>query len=228
MITTEKTKYNIVLQETDLGLEVVSISKDGISIDVSEKFVVDEFLDLCDIRFVESKLLLAPDHIATFADLGLQNVIESSAEGKPRGTLLRESLGIYSLRCEKEVFTPDPIPLPVLAVRDFQDLIAFWGAEYPHAIDKCIYKGTSCGASISLYLADGRVFHNGDDKSTLTGTELLKGFTIQTIVEGSDETVDSDFFHIPCTRQSIFDWCEEMESEAEYIWNRDNFGEDLI
>jgi hypothetical protein len=63
-------------------------------------------------------------------------------------------------------------------------------------------------------------YYNGD-RTDLTGMELA-GFTIQTIVEGSDAEVNSDTFRPGTTTDKLDEWVEEMESEASRLWDEAN------
>lgn len=65
--------------------------------------------------------------------------------------------------------------------------------------------------------------HNGNSLwRELTLETPTRAFTIQSIVEGSDATVDSDQFTIPCDTEEIDKWMEYMEEETSAIWERDN------
>ena len=112
-------------------------------------------------------------------------------------------------------------------IRTFFQLLDYFGAEAPRSLNHRIYKDTECGASISILLegptAMGTWVHNGDKRwDTLTGDEKLRGFTIQTIVEGSEATVDSDLFYIPCTQAEVQTWIAEMEAQADDLWKAAN------
>jgi hypothetical protein len=112
-------------------------------------------------------------------------------------------------------------------IRDFNGLCQFFGAEGPRFLNHRIYKATDCGASISVYLKDGTTVHNGDPRwDTLTGAEKIHGFTIQTIVEGSDAEVNSDLFCLPCTQAEVTGWIADMEAQADELWKAANEGED--
>lgn len=50
----------------------------------------------------------------------------------------------------------------------------------------------------------------------------LIGFTIQTMVEGSEATVDSEEFEVPVSTKEVDEWVKEMESQADFYWKRDN------
>jgi len=106
---------------------------------------------------------------------------------------------------------------------DFRGLLRFFDADSPRGLNRRIYKDTDCGASISIYLKDGRTIHNGNSVwGTLTGAEKLHGFTIQTTVEGSDADVNSELFRIPCTQAEVTHWIADMEAEADRLWDDAN------
>ena len=65
--------------------------------------------------------------------------------------------------------------------------------------------------------------HNGNSLwRDLTIDTPIRAFTIQSIVEGSDATVDSDQFNVPCPTEKVDQWMEEMEEQTSAIWDRDN------
>lgn len=114
-----------------------------------------------------------------------------------------------------------------------QDLCDHLGADTPEGLNGTIYRNTSCGASLSLYYENGFALHNGDTSAgrwkndrTHEQSEGISwsnpgtpyGFTIQTIVEGSDATVDSDVFKFPVSSQEVDDWIKDMESRASELW----------
>jgi hypothetical protein len=71
-----------------------------------------------------------------------------------------------------------------------------------------------------------RWVHCGDARwETLPIETDIEGFTIQTIVEGSDAEVNSDTFTLPCDVAYVETWVAEMESQADELWqdaNRDD------
>lgn len=107
-------------------------------------------------------------------------------------------------------------------IKNMQDLCDTFYADEPAMLNKRIYKGTDCGASISVYLEDYDTMvaiHNGDPAwRNLTMDTLIHSFTIQTIVEGSDATVDSKPFILPVDKDEVWKFVEYMESEAEMLW----------
>lgn len=97
------------------------------------------------------------------------------------------------------------------------DLASFLGAEGIQGMNRRLYKDTRCGASISL-IGYQREWHNGQDWSEVEAEpRLAYGFTIQTIVEGSDATVDSDLFRFPVKAREVRQWITEMEAQAAEI-----------
>jgi len=65
--------------------------------------------------------------------------------------------------------------------------------------------------------------HNGSELwNHITSETKLLGFTIQSIVEGSDATVDSSEFVVPVEAKEVDDWIQEMEDETSRIWKAAN------
>ena len=71
----------------------------------------------------------------------------------------------------------------------------------------------------SVQTPDGAWFHNGTDWSVVTA---IRAFTIQTIIENSDATVDSHVFHLPVPTIEVDRWMEYMEQEASSLWDEAN------
>jgi hypothetical protein len=190
---------------------------------------------------------------------------------------------------------PRKIPASVPAIRSLENLCDYFSAVVPYMLNKRMYKGTGCGASISLHLepsayealgpivvweswkcCDGREYqgrpwmrtnkdrlkverqelagiakhkcpkcgkvhtvrrfekplevparggwiHNGDGLwEKLSRETPIVGFTIQTIVEGSYATVDSEEFVLPVTEKEVETWIKEMESEASFLFQEAN------
>lgn len=112
-------------------------------------------------------------------------------------------------------------------IKSLADLCNYFGADEPRSLNRRLYKDTDCGASISLQLADGRWLHNGDRRwETLPRSTPVLGFTIQTIVEGSEATVDSPTFALPVRESEIREWIADMEAEASRLWAEANEGDD--
>jgi hypothetical protein len=51
----------------------------------------------------------------------------------------------------------------------------------------------------------------------------LRGFTIQSIVEGSDVYIYGEYMDHETTKKDVYDWIEEMERQVEFYWKRDNY-----
>lgn len=108
-------------------------------------------------------------------------------------------------------------------ITNLRDLCDYFSADEPRLLNKRVYKGTDCGASISLYLADGTAIHNGSPRwEDLPIDTPIRGFTIQTIVEGSDATVDSDEFDLPVDEAVVEAWIKDMEERATELWEDAN------
>lgn len=105
-------------------------------------------------------------------------------------------------------------------IRNLADLCAYIGTDRPDDLNRRIYKDTNCGASISLYFDWREALHYGAPgwDAITTNTRGVIGFTIQTIVEGSDATVDSDLFRFPVAAQDVDRWVDYMEAEAVSLW----------
>lgn len=131
-------------------------------------------------------------------------------------------------------------------ITTLRQLCDYFGAETPDQLNRRLYKDTGCGASISIRvplkvtpedIAFGRTegtglhtvewcwLHNGDERwAGLTGDERLHSFTIQTIVEGTEETLDSGPFVLPVPSIDVAAWVERMEQDALQIWDEGNGG----
>lgn len=104
-----------------------------------------------------------------------------------------------------------------------QDLLDFWSADSLETLNRRVYKSTDCGASVSVQTPDGAWHHNGQDWA---GIDTIVAFTLQTIVEGSDATVDSEPFVLPVLRATVDEWIQYMEAEATRLWNEANDNEE--
>jgi hypothetical protein len=249
-----------------------------------------------------------PQHVQWFLNLQLHGgrwhffdyVGLSTADMRTLTTVKWQRSDPRGIKGTFEIQAPDKprvtkIPANVPAIRSLRDLCEHFGADIPALLNKRIYKGTDCGASISVHLTQeayvslgpievwpsfkccgrewqgkpwmrtnadrakvqkqeaagiarhkcptcgkthkteriskplvvdpykGAWIHNGDDlwARLMPDTPIL-GFTIQTIVEGSDATVDSDEFVLPVTVASVEAWVREMESEATALWQEAN------
>lgn len=110
-------------------------------------------------------------------------------------------------------------------ISNLKDLCDFLGCDNKNvtasSLSHRLYKDTNCGASISLIGESGTGFHNGN--RTVLDKAKLKGFTIQTIIEGSEATVDSDLFVFGiATVKDINEFIKYMEEEAQEIWEAAN------
>jgi hypothetical protein len=115
------------------------------------------------------------------------------------------------------------IPKGVRAIRDLEDLVDYFNAGHVTDLPGRIYRDTDCGAWISLETPDGEWHHAGEDWS---GISEIAAFKIGTIVEGSDETVESDEFDLPVPVSEVKNWIDEMEAEAKYLWEQANGGDE--
>ena len=122
-------------------------------------------------------------------------------------------------------------------LRTLNDLESFFEADTAAGLNRRIYKDTACRASISLLCANvgGQKtwwLHNGQDREQWEGLDApgcryeAIGFTIQTIVEGSDAEVNSDLFLFPVEVAQVDAWMVEMESEAAALWREANEDEE--
>lgn len=112
-------------------------------------------------------------------------------------------------------------------IRTFADLLDHFDADSPRGLNRRLYKDTDCGASISVRPANGPWVHNGDRKwDTMAADTPIVAFTIQTIVEGSDATVDSDEFRLPVAGADVDAWITDMEVEASLLWQEANEDDD--
>jgi hypothetical protein len=104
-------------------------------------------------------------------------------------------------------------------IRNMTDLCDYFSADSVGMLNKNIYRGTNCGASISVQTPDGVWHHNGQDWSAI---DEIKAFTIQTIVEGSDATVNSEPFVLSVACEDVDKWIKEMEEQAAALWDDAN------
>ena len=163
----------------------------------------------------------------------------SKAEGIEWQTARRFNRAQGWIEVSHRVEVAPPIPKGSgRRIKNLKDLCRFFGADEPCDLNRTIFDNTSCGASLSLYLKDGTVLHNGakgwtsrevvrNKRGAMTGTRTvsipdttpIKGFTVQTIIEGSEATVDSDLFWVPCPEKWVKEWMEEMEARATDLWH---------
>lgn len=69
-------------------------------------------------------------------------------------------------------------------------------------------------------------YHNGDG-GPVPPTFEFTGFSIHSIVEGSDATVDSDVFPLGTTKAQVDEWIEDMEEEVTRLWDEANREEEV-
>lgn len=105
-------------------------------------------------------------------------------------------------------------------IKNLAALCDHFGADKPSDLPRRIYNGTGCGASISLYLTRGKPLHSGGDPrwQNLTREREIRGFSIQTIVEGSEAEVNSPEFKLPVSVAVVDAWMKDMEAEASRLW----------
>lgn len=141
---------------------------------------------------------------------------------KRAGRMMRPQ-GIVNIPAPDKPPQPPKVPRNVPAIRSMADLCNHFGADEPRGLNRRMFKDTDCGASISVYLKDGTAIHNGNPQwDTLTRKTPIRGFTIQTIVEGSDAEVNSDEFLVPVSIASVDAWIKDMEAEASRLWDEAN------
>jgi hypothetical protein len=63
--------------------------------------------------------------------------------------------------------------------------------------------------------------HNGMSWRVTKRTNLI-GFTIQSVVDGSEVTVCSEEFVLPVDTEKIDEWMQEMDEQTRFYWYRDN------
>jgi hypothetical protein len=123
-------------------------------------------------------------------------------------------------------------------IESLEDLCNYFHADEPSMLNKILFKYTQCGASISVQISpvdpdvymgeptgwDAPFWIHNDDQAWqyLTTDHRMVAFTIQTIVEGSDATVDSNPFVLPVDKEEVEKWMDYMEGEAEYLWREAN------
>ena len=151
-------------------------------------------------------------------------LLRRSLRGQTRILTIRLPESVLPQRRKRQI-----IPTGELAIRSLRQLCAYFGADTPRSLNRRVYKDTECGASISLQLQDGSWLHNGQAGwDTLDIKARIQGFTLQTIVEGSDAEVNSDTFYLPVRESEVKAWLADMEAEADQLWHEanDEKGED--
>lgn len=111
-------------------------------------------------------------------------------------------------------------------ITDLKTLADWVGFDDPSdlgAYSHYMCEDTSCGAHMTLYFNNGEILLPGDaadgditDEAIASG---LLGFKIGTIIEGSDAEIISELFAVPVDEAVLDRWVEDMEDEAEALWN---------
>lgn len=120
--------------------------------------------------------------------------------------------------------TESEIEYALTPIATLADLCSYFGVETPDRLSKAVYKGTDCGAWIALCPT-----LDTEEDDWLSGSEIpadlasIVAFKIGTIVEGADVGVDGKDFYLPVPRYQVWDWIEDMESQAEAIWEAANY-----
>lgn len=109
-----------------------------------------------------------------------------------------------------------------MRITTLEDLCTFFDADEPKSLNQRIYKDTDCGASISVQTPDGVWHHNQGTNETWNDITEIQAFSIQTIVEGSDATVDCDAFTLPVDSEQVTAAIKWMEGEAKRLWKEAN------
>jgi hypothetical protein len=108
-------------------------------------------------------------------------------------------------------------------IRNMANLCDYFGATHPFNINRCTYKYSSCGHSLSVRMPDGEWVHNGDkDWDDMTRETKIIAFSVQTIVEGSEMEVNMDPFELPVTHREVARAIKDMEAQADSEWRRMN------
>lgn len=205
-----------------------------------------------------TKETVLPEHLTKFLQFdnpGLKKINVSFDEIKDAGTVKITSIKGLIMRCELEMDSPLQIRRAEIKRQrerfktakqnaseylfGMKDLLEFFGTDRPENLNKAVFHGTQCGASISLYTQNATAFHNGINNAVdldinkmlcpvaqqwqgLTEQTELKGFTLQTIIEGSDAEINSSLFEFPVKKSDVTHFISEMEMEAETLWNEAN------
>jgi hypothetical protein len=86
-------------------------------------------------------------------------------------------------------------------VRNHEELASFVGVSV-EGLAKAIYKGTTCGASLTL----------------LSAGDVEAGVVVGSIVEGVDQTTHFYELTYPFEGEALWDKLDEVEEEAAEIW----------
>jgi|GEM_PF-4203409 len=106
-----------------------------------------------------------------------------------------------------------------MMISNLGDLCTYFHADGVNGLNHRIYKDTECGASISVKTPDGKWHHNGQEWRSITD---VIAFSVQTIIEGSDATVDCDPLVLPVDGEKVDAAIRWMEDEARYLWEEAN------
>jgi hypothetical protein len=112
----------------------------------------------------------------------------------------------------------------------WQAILADWGENDAKGLNRRIYKGTACGAHLSVWLHDGTWRHSGD----LDGIDncMVRGYLLGSIVEGSDAEVNGrpedllayaeDEDGVLDAVMAFNDALQEVNDEACRLWDEAN------
>src|SRR3954453_23949544 len=111
-----------------------------------------------------------------------------------------------------------------MTINSFGDLCRHFKVFKYREMSDFIYDNTHCGASISVYgTVDGYPFHaHSGFRGEWPIGFVMEKFSIQTIIEGSDATVDHMFLVGETTDEDIDTWIAFMEEEASRLWAEAN------
>lgn len=122
--------------------------------------------------------------------------------------------------CSQEwgYFTSNEVSNDILPIRTLGDLCKFFNVESPLELNYRLFKTTDCGASIVLYLSDGRVVRPGSPLwTTLTGETSITGFVIQAFTE--DDVVETPLMGLPCEVETVQKYINELEEAFTFLPN---------
>jgi len=96
-----------------------------------------------------------------------------------------------------------------MRIENETDLLAYYGAQTVAQFKKAIFKYTDCGAWAEVFPA-----HEEYD-----GTLVEAGVSFGSIVEGVEETTQVYTVYFPCDSDDLDKALDQVEEEAEEIWN---------
>jgi hypothetical protein len=108
-------------------------------------------------------------------------------------------------------------------INNYSDLLQFWCAEDFSKLKRHVYKYTNCGAWIVLIDKKNKTYSECDnniDEGFLINNII--GFKISSIIEGSDVELKPHVLKFPLKKSELENIIEELESECEHYWKRDN------